>query len=144
MPNAHKICKEMGIKLHGRKTKHRGFLMPKECFSPKTIYEVAIRGEKAGHDNHIYDCLKLFLSSEANSCQLYGYVINGVSKWLLTNGVSTDEIYELVKDFRDIEIQTVKDSVLFYRVDNRPSCVSYDISRLMEENLERVRRDDCW
>lgn len=44
MPNAHKICRELGIKLHARGDKHPGKLPAKTTWSRQAIIDVAKAG----------------------------------------------------------------------------------------------------
>lgn len=139
MANAWRICQQMGITLHSwKKDAHPRILPPKHTWARKAIVEAAERGERAGEPEHVYDCLSLFLSSTINSAQMYGDTISGVSRWMLKSGVNTRNIGAVKASFKEIDLSTIRATVVHYGFDQRSQQIALLIAGEMEPEIQRI------
>ena len=143
MPNAHRICQQMGLRLHGRRSVHPGgqALPAKHTWARKTINDAALAGERVGLEEHIFDVLGVFLDSEDNRTQLFGDAIQGVSKWALTNRVTTEEFAFLrhAAAFRDLDMRTFRETVRHYAIAPRSPQIAFLVAGHMEDALKQLR-----
>ena len=142
MPNAHRIARECGIVLHGRRTRHpcTDSLPARHTWSRRAIYDAALAGQREDLPEHVYDILGLFLTSDQNATQLYGDAIGGVSKWALRNRVTTEEVTFLRPAFAEIDLKVIRSAVLHHRIDQRAPQIGLLIASEMEPVLEQLRR----
>lgn len=156
MPNAHRIYREMGITLHTKRHMHPGLLPSKHTWARQAIRLVAnqsepritrtetgrtiVRPAKAP-ESHVYDVLTLFLGSDHNSTQLYGDAILGVSEWLISQKVKSDEIPFLIDPFSMIKLADLREAVRHYQIPRKPQQLAFLIAAEMEEALENIRHE---
>lgn len=138
MANSWKICAEMGISIVPKRTHSNGPLAPRQTRSRRTIREVAEAGEAISYPELVYDVLGLFLASDKNSCQLYGETIQGVSRWVVASRLRTADIPFIRPAFSEIDLGFVRESVMHYRIQNRPPQIGFMVSGLMEPALEQI------
>lgn len=142
MPNIHRICREMGIKLHPRTHPHVNPLPAKHTWARKAIYNTVIAGERAGLDDHVYNVLCLFSRSENNCNQLYGDAISGVSQWAVSQRIKSDEIPFLQAGFDKVDIAAIRAATQHYNIPRRSTQIALMVAGEMEHSLSEIRTVD--
>lgn len=132
----------MGITLHSRKDKHPVVLPPKHTWARKTIKDVAEAGERAGNPDHIYDVLGMFMTTPVNRTQLHGETIYGVSKWMLSTGITTHEVPFLTPAFADVDLKMIRETVAMYRIPIRPPQIALLIAGVMHDAVVAIGKAD--
>lgn len=142
MPNRHRIAQAVGITLHTRSDPHpcAGELPPKHTWSGKTIFDVAVAGEKRGLPEHIYDVLGVFLLNDVNRTQLYGDAISGVSRWMLRQRIRTEEMTYLRTAFEELDMRLIRQSVHHHGIPQRSPQIAFLVADHMEAALWALRQ----
>lgn len=142
MPNAHRIARECGITLHGRKSLHPGGdrLPARHTWSRKAIHDAALAGERIDLSEHAYDVLTLFVADDDNATQLFGDAITGVSKWALRNRITTEEMAFIRVPFAGLDIHLMRAAVLHHRIDQRAPQIGLLVAAEMDQHLKELRR----
>lgn len=142
MPNSWRIAQQMGITMHGRRSLHPGgdSLPAKHTWAGKTIRDVAEAGERSGLSEHVYDVLGVFLSNEVNRTQMFGYVIQGVSKWALHYRVKTEEFSFMREAFEALDLKLIRQTVKHHGISPVSPQIAFLVADHMESALWSIRQ----
>ena len=141
MADAHKICQEMGIRVHGRATTHpkSNVLPARHTWARKTVRLIAERGERLGRPDHVYDVLTLLTTSGNGEIMLFSDVMDGVSKWALKNNLSSHEVPFLSGPWSNVDLHAIRSAVVYHRIEQRAAQVAFLIAAEMEDAIKELR-----
>ena len=138
MANVWRICQEMGIDVVPKKRFRAGPLEPRQTRSRAAIKQTAETGEAIGYNELVYDVLGLIIASDGNARQLYGETIQGVARWVIASRLRTADIPFIQPAFCAVDLGMVRESVMHYRIANRPPQIAFMTAGLLEPALEQI------
>ena len=138
MASAWRVCEQMGIQMLSKRHFRNGPLEPRQTRSRAAIKQTAETGEAMQYPELVYDVLGLIIASDGNARQLYGETIQGVARWVIASRLRTADIPFIQPAFCEINLGLVRESVMHYRIANRPPQIAFMTAGLLEPAMEMI------